>query len=336
MTGSERLAVQRIEEAVRLIDPVFLGSPQYECEPLSDALGVRLVLKVETCNPIRSFKGRGADLFLARDADDAPLVCASAGNFGQAMAYACRSRALRLTVFAAESANPLKLARMRELGADVRLGGSDFDAAKSGARRYADERGLRFVEDGREPAISEGAGTIALELLAAEPGLDVVFVPLGNGALAAGIATVLRARHPSVRVVAVAARGAPAMVDSLRVGHVMETPRVETMADGIAVRVPVPEALLDLAGQLDDTRLVDDADLVRAMRLVHRHAGIVVEPAGVAGVAALLADAHEWRGARVATVLCGGNLTPEQVSAWILPGPVAEREAGPADWPHGA
>jgi threonine dehydratase len=97
MPGSPRLALQRIEEAARLIDPVFLASPQYECESLSDELGVRLVLKVETCNPIRSFKGRGAELFLARDADDAPLVCASAGNFGQALAYACRSRALRPT-----------------------------------------------------------------------------------------------------------------------------------------------------------------------------------------------------------------------------------------------
>jgi len=317
MPGSPRLTLQRIDEAARLIDPVFLSSPQYECEPLSDVLGVRLVLKVETCNPIRSFKGRGAELFLARDADDTPLVCASAGNFGQALAYACRSRALHLTVFASERANPLKVARMRALGADVRLYGDDFDAAKGAARAFAAARGLRFVEDGREPAIAEGAGTIALELLAAEPALDALFVPLGNGALLAGIATVVRARHPSVRVVAVAARGAPAMVASLAAGRIVVTERVDTIADGIAIREPVPEALEDLAGVVDATCLVDDADIVRGMRLLHRHAGFVVEPSGAVGVAALLGEARAWRGARIATILCGGNLTPEQVAAWL-------------------
>jgi len=325
MLGSQRLRLERIEEARRLIDPVFLGSPQYECEPLGAELGARLVLKVETLNPIRSFKGRGAELFLARDAGAEHLVCASAGNFGQAMAYACRSRALPLTVFAAETANPLKLARMRDLGAAVRLSGHDFDAAKAAARRFAEARGLRFVEDGREAAIAEGAGTIALELLAAEPSLDALFVPLGNGALLAGMATVARALLPSVRVVAVAARGAPAMVASLEAGRVVRTERADTIADGIAVRVPVPEALDDLAGLVDGSRLVDDADVVRAMRLLHEHAGVVVEPAGAVGVAALLIDAGEYRGARVATVLCGGNLTPQQVRAWLGPAEPASR-----------
>jgi threonine dehydratase len=314
-----RLQLQRIEAAPRLIDPVFLGSPCYECEPLGHVLGLRLVLKVETLNPIRSFKGRGAELFMARDAGAEPLVCASAGNFGQALAYACRSRALSVTVFAAEGANPRKVDAMRALGADVRLAGHDFDAAKEAARRHAEARGLRLVVDGREPAIAEGAGTIALELIAAEPALDAVFVPLGNGALLAGMGTVLRALGPSVRVVGVASRGAPAMVASLEAGRPVATERADTIADGIAVRVPVPEALADLEGLVDDARLVDDVDVLRAMRLVHEHAGIVVEPAGAVGVAALLADLGAYRGARVATVLCGGNLTAAQVRAWIAP-----------------
>jgi len=317
MTTTRRILLDRIEAAPRLIDPVFLASPQYACEPLSDELGVRLVLKVETLNPIRSFKGRGAELFLTRDADDGQLVCASAGNFGQAMAYGCRSRALPLTVFAAASANPLKVERMRAMGADVRLSGDDFDAAKAAARAHAAARGGRFVEDGREVAISEGAGTIGLELVAAEPELDAVFLPLGNGALLAGVATVLRARLPSARVVAVAARGAPAMLRSLEAGRPLAGGPVDTIADGIAVRVPVPEAVADLAGLVDELRLVDDDDLVRAMRLLHRHAGVVVEPAGAAGVAALLGGADAWLGARVATVLCGANVTPEQARGWL-------------------
>jgi threonine dehydratase len=103
----------------------------------------------------------------------------------------------------------------------------------------------------------------------------------------------------------------------LAAGRVVATERADTIADGIAVREPVPEALDDLVGAVDATLLVDDADIVRAMRLLHRHAGVVVEPAGAVGVAALLADGREWRGARVATILCGGNVTPEQAAAWL-------------------
>ena len=317
MVGTaRRVRFDRIQEAVQLVDSVFLGSPQYECEPLGLALGLRVVLKVETLNPIRSFKGRGAELFVAREARSEALVCASAGNFGQALAYACRSRAIPLTVFAAENANALKVERMRELGADVRLAGLDFDAAKAAARSYGERTGRRFVEDGREPAIAEGAGTLALELFAAEPELDAVLVPLGNGALAAGVGTVLRALAPGVRVVAVAAAGAPAMALSLRDGRPTETPSVGTIADGIAVRVPVPDALTDLNGLLDEVRLVDDDAILRAMQLVHQHAGVVVEPAGAVGIAALL-DRTDGLGARVATVLCGGNVTPQQMRAWL-------------------
>lgn len=308
--------IERIREARNHIDPVFLDSPQFECEPLGDAVRARVVLKVETLNPIRSFKGRGAEWLLASEAGDEPLVCASAGNFGQAMAYACRSRALPLTVFAAESANALKVARMRALGAEVRLSGRDFDAAKESARAYAERSGARFVEDGREPAIAEGAGTLAVELLAAEPMLDAVVVPLGNGALAAGVGTVVREIAPEVRVIAVVASGAPAMARSLRAGRLVETTAVDTIADGIAVRVPVPEALTLLRDRIDDVVEVSDDGIIHAMRLLHEHGGVVVEPAGAVGVAALLAGVCAV-GTRVATVLCGGNVTPEQARAWL-------------------
>jgi threonine dehydratase len=123
----------RIEEAARCIDPVFLGSPQYEAETLGDDLGLRLVCKVETANPIRSFKGRGTDYLLHRlGGEGERLVCASAGNFGQGLAYAARKRGVPLTVFAAQSANPAKVERMRRLGAEVRLEGKDFEEAKRG------------------------------------------------------------------------------------------------------------------------------------------------------------------------------------------------------------
>jgi len=313
-----RISIEQIEKAARTIDPVFLHTPQFESDALSDELGMRLVLKVETVNPIRSFKGRGADFLLSESRGHSPkLVCASAGNFGQGLAYAAGKRGFDLVVFAAEAANPLKLERMRYFGADVRLCGCDFDAAKAKARGFAEETGARFIEDGREPAISEGAGTMAVELCRwAEP-FDLMLVPLGNGALLAGVGRWMKANSPATRLIAVCSAGAPAMALSLREGKAHPTESVDTIADGIAVRVPVPEALTDLADVVDEVLLVEDEALIQAMRLIFRHHGLVVEPAGAAGLAAAIAFRERFQGASVATPLCGGNLTSEQIKLWL-------------------
>ncbi|MGH2352194.1 MAG: pyridoxal-phosphate dependent enzyme, partial [Chloroflexota bacterium] len=174
---ARRITLDRIEAAAQAIDPVFLQTPQWVCEPLGDELGVRIVLKAETLNPIRSFKGRGADWLVQNLPPGATLICASAGNFGQAMAYACRARGVPLTVYAAESANPLKIDRMRAMGAEVVLAGEDFDAAKTHAREHAAREGIRFVEDSRDPEPTEGAGTMALEWLDFPERLDALLIP---------------------------------------------------------------------------------------------------------------------------------------------------------------
>ena len=320
-TGRKRLSLDRIKEASRVIAPVFAGSPQYELEPLNDEIGLRLVCKVETVNPIRSFKGRGTDYFLyrVRGERSGRLVCASAGNFGQGLAYAARKRGIPLTVFAAKTANPVKVERMRRFGAEVRLEGEDFDEAKAAARVLAESEGWRFVEDGREVEIAEGAGSIALELCRWPEPLDAVLAPLGNGALLSGVGTWMKAHAPSTEVIGVCAEGAPAMALSLREGVRKTTEKVNTIADGIAVRVPVEEALSDLVGVVDDVLLVDDETIVRAMRLLFWRMGLVVEPAGAAaGVAALLAYRERFAGALVATPLCGSNLTVQQARRWLL------------------
>lgn len=310
-----RLSLARVEQAARIVDAEFLHTPQYVCEPLGEALGVDLVLKVELLNPVRCFKGRGASFCVATLGGDGPLVCASAGNFGQAMAYACRKRGRSLIVFAGVTANPLKIERMRAMGAEVRLTGEDFDAAKVAAREFAAGAGLQFVEDGLETATAEGAGTIGLEL-AALP-LDAVLVPLGNGALLAGVALALRARAPEVRIIAVQAAGAPAMTESLRTGTMVCHDNMDTIADGIGVRIPIPEALEDLQGMVDETVLVAEESIRSGMRLIHRHAGLVVEPSAAVGVAALLENSGPFLGQRVATILCGGNVTPVQMREWL-------------------
>jgi threonine dehydratase len=319
-----RLRLAEIARASSVIDPAFLASPQYDCEPLSAALCCDLTLKVETANPIRCFKGRGASFLIAtllarrEIGADRPLVAASAGNWGQAVAYACRAASLPLTLFASVNANPLKLERMRALGAELRLAGVDFDAAKEEARRYAGAHGLRMVVDGLDVAASEGAGTMAVELLAHGAAYDAIVVPLGNGAMLTGIARWFKAASPATRVYGVCASGADSMEKSWREGTIVSASRIDTIADGIGVRAPIPEAVADMHGLVDDVLLVPDATIIRAMRLVFAQAGLVSEPSGAAGVAALIEHAVQFKGQRVATVLCGGNVTADQARDWLV------------------
>ncbi len=305
-----RIAVGRIAAASRAIPPVFRDTPQFVPEPLAHRIGVRVLCKVETVNPIRSFKGRGAEWLLATLAKrPARLVTASAGNFGQGLAYAARARGWPVTVFASHGANPRKLAAMRVLGAEVRLAGRDFDEAKDAAREWAARRaGACFVEDGREQAVTEGAGTIALELLARGEAFEAVVVPVGNGALVAGMGAWIKAHRPSVRVVGVCASGAPSMALSWEAGRPVATDRARTAADGIAVRVPVPEAVEQLRAVVDEMLLVDERSIRRAMGLLAGDAGLIAEPAGAAGLAGVLVARERFAGTTVATVVCGANV----------------------------
>lgn len=314
-----RLSLERIAYAARTIDPVFLHSPQFVCEPLSDELGVQVALKIETLNPIRSFKGRGADFLVSQKHSEEPLVCASAGNFGQAMAYACRKRGVALTVYASTNANPLKIERMRQMGARVILHGTDFDEAKLEAKRAALTQNARFVEDSLDLETLEGAGTMGLEWLEFPDPLDALLVALGNGAMFNSVARVIKACRPQTRMIAVQAAGAPAMIESWRTGRVILYDQIHTIADGIGVRVPIPEALQDMRGLVDDALLVREDTIIQAMRLLHRHAGVVAEPSGAVGVAALLEQPEMFRGQVVGTIVCGGNLSAEQMQQWLRP-----------------
>ncbi|WP_244447054.1 threonine/serine dehydratase [Hoeflea sp. BAL378] len=319
---AHRLKLGNIRRAIEVIDPVFLSSPQYGCEAVSEAIGCALTLKLETANPIRSFKGRGASFLIAErlrrgEIGGRALVGASAGNWGQALAYACRSRGLPLILYAATRANPLKVERMRALGAEVRLAGDDFDAAKQAAEAFAAETGAMMLADGLDPEASEGAGTIALELMAGPTPPDCIVVPLGNGAMLTGIARWAKAVKPAVEIIGVQATGADAMEKSWRTGTLVFPPTVATIADGIGVRVPIAEAVEDMKGLVDDVHLVEDAALIEAMRLFHGRAGLVAEPSGAAGLAAILSRPELFRGRRVATILCGGNLTAEQMRTWL-------------------
>jgi peptide deformylase len=317
---AHRLSLAQIAHSANVIPAEFLNSPQYNCEPLNEALGCKLTLKLDFTNPIRSFKARGASFFVSvmqRRGDTRAVVCASAGNWGQAMAYACRSFGLPIVIYAAVNANPLKVARMKALGAEVRQEGHDFDAAKDAAKAYAARINGWMVEDGFDPEISEGHGTLAVELLSRGDAFDAIAIPLGNGAMLNGMARWIKAASPATQVLGVCATGADAMEKSWRNQTIVTPDTAYTIADGIAVRVPIPEAVTDMQGIVDDVLLITDEHIIEAMRLVYQHAGLLLEPAGAVGVAAIVAYRELFAGKNVATVLCGSNITESQIKEYL-------------------
>lgn len=315
-----RLDINRIEAAVSSINKVFLNTPQYVCESLSRVLGCRIVLKVETLNPVRCFKGRGTELVLARlqsCSDTRSVVCASAGNLGQALAYGGRLRGFDVTVTASKSANTLKVAKMEAFGANVVLVEGEIEAALQAAVEYAERSGAFLVEDSKNIDTCEGAATIGLELAKLPHQLDVVFVSLGAGAMATGIGYALKCRRPEIEVMSVQPRNAPAMTLSYKAGRVVDAGAPNTIADGVAGRYVIPEVLDDLRAVIDDALLVSEESIAEGMRLLYLHSGLIVEPAAALGVAALLETPGRYRGKTVATVLCGSNAAPQDFEALI-------------------
>ena len=309
---------ERIIEAASLIGADVRDTPVRTSAALDAAVGARVLLKDETAGPIGSFKARGTDYLAARAIKPgAKLVCASAGNFGQGMARSGSAHGHKVTVFAATTANPLKIERMRKLGAEVRHVGLNFDAANAAAKAFAGANpGTLFIEDCDYPEVAEGAGTIVREMTESGLAFDAMFVPVGGGALANGIGAWLRHARPGCRVVGVGAAGAPAYHNSWHAQRLIETAEIDTIADGIAIRIPMAGALTHLATALDDFVLVSDADMLAAMRLIHQALGLAVEPSAASVVAAML-NMKDKLPANVAALLSGGNLTAEQRRTWL-------------------
>jgi threonine dehydratase len=295
------LSLERIEAAAGEIDPVFLDTPQFVSDQLSEALGREVLVKVETLNPIGSFKGRGTT-FLAEELDPSlTWVCATAGNFGQGVAYAARARGAPVHVFAGPTAPEGKIARMRALGAEVEVA---EHSEKTASEYAAADEGRYLVVDGLDPAIAEGAGTIGLELEAAGT-IDTAVIQLGDGALITGVARWLKSRRPETRVVGVCASGAPAMAESFAAGRPISVPAQRTIAGPIATSDPVPESFARITELVDEVVLVDDEDLRAATTLIADSTGVLVEPAGAAGVAAVARHREALSGERVAVLLTG-------------------------------
>lgn len=317
-----RLSLDRIEAAAGELSKVFVGTPQYECESLSETLGCSVTLKVETLNPIRCFKGRGTEIALLRAIKQGArsVVCASAGNLGQAVAYCSRERRIRATVVASRWANETKLHRIASLGAKLQLVDGDIEVARDVAKRIARTEGAHLIEDSENIGTCEDAATIGLELVSVSNGgaFDEVLIALGGGAMATGVGFVLKERSPKTKVICVQPAGAPAMTLSWRARSVVQTETMDTIADGVAGRFPIPEVLEDLLVVADDALLVEESRIIQAMRLLYEHAGIIVEPSAALGVAALIEHRDKFTQKRVATIICGSNVCLHQFNQWMV------------------
>lgn len=318
MVAPPSVGAEAIRAARGRIPAAFTAMPHYVSEALSERCGAPVVVKVESANPIGCFKGRGTWLAVAelvargRVGEGRGMVVASAGNFGQGVAFATRAHGVQLVVFAATSANPAKLAAMRRLGAQVRLAGEDFDAARDAAADYARTSGWHLLVDGEDPWIAIGAGTIAAELTDAMdagdlPQLAALYVPVGNGALIGGIGAWLKEVCPRVGVIGVQAEEAPAMAMSWRERRPIETPTARTVADGIAARVPIIEALDLMVRYVDAIELVSETEILAAQQELQAALPFAVETAAAAGWAAARRHATPEP---IGFILTGGNVSP--------------------------
>lgn len=298
--------------ARRILSGLLAPTPLLRPPALAERLGCDVFLKCENLQPIGAFKVRGG-LFLASQltADERRrgLVTASTGNHGQSIAYAARAFETTATIVVPEEANPLKVAAMRRLGAEVVFAGVDFDESRAAAEAIAAERGARFVHSADEPALIAGVATTTLEILETVPDLEVLIVPVGGGSGLSGACLVGKSINPKLRVIGVQAAGAPAVYESWRRRELLALPTMSTFAEGLATRVAfaLPSSILwDL---VDDICLVSDAELRRAILTALESTRMLLEGAGAASLAAAYQRREDLAGKKVALVASGGNLT---------------------------
>lgn len=301
-----------VQAAARLLDGVATRTPVEESRGLSALAGTRVVLKCENLQRAGSFKIRGAYVRMARlsPAEKARgVVAASAGNHAQGVALAAQLLGIDAVVYMPTDAALPKIAATRDYGAQVRLVGESVDEALVAAVADAAATGAVLIHPFDHVDIVAGQGTVGLEVLEQVPDVRTIFVPIGGGGLAAGIATAVRALRPDVRVIGVQAASAAAYPASIAAGHPVAATRLATMADGIAVGTPglVPFTLLRQAGV--EVRTVSEESISRALLLVAERGKLLVEPSGAAGVAALMDSPGEFDGTAVA-ILSGGNVDP--------------------------
>lgn len=288
---------------------------------LSQMLGCHYHVKCENFQPVGAFKVRGGVYLvgtLSENEKRIGVISASTGNHGQSLAFAGKLFGVRVVIYAPQKdANPLKLQAMRDLGAEVRLHGRDFDEAREEAERVARQEGFRYVHPANEPKLIAGVGTIGLEIFEDLPDVEVIIVPVGAGSSACGNGIVAKHLNPKVKIIGCQSEKAPAIWHAWKGHHLKPYPTMETEHEGLATRVPFELTTSILWDVLDDFILLSDEEINDAIRLLARHAKLVAEGAGAASLAAAIKLKGHLQGKKVVGIVSGGNIPMERYAAML-------------------
>ncbi len=313
------IAIADVEAAARAIDGAIVKTPFLHSQTLSALTGADVWLKFENLQFTAAYKERGALnklLSLAPEERTRGVIAASAGNHAQGLAYHAKRLGIPATIVMPRFTPIVKVQQTEGHGANVVLHGEKFEEASAHAHELAAKRGFVYVPPFDDALVMAGQGTVGLEMLDAVPDLDTLVVPIGGGGLISGIATVAKARNPAIDVIGVQAELYPSMYALLK-GETLACDG-DTLAEGIAVKTPGVLTSQVVRALVDDIVLVGERDLERAVSMLLTIEKTVVEGAGAAGLAALLAHPRRFRGTKVGLVLCGGNIDTRLLANVLL------------------
>lgn len=306
--------IEDIINAQKLLAGTVRKTPLQTSRTFSGLAGTNLFLKLECLQVTGSFKVRGAFVKISGLSDKQAgygVIAASAGNHAQGVAYAAMIKKIPCTIVMPENASPAKVAATRSYGAKVIRRGANYDDAWEATQEIAKAEGKTIIHAFDDPDIIAGQGTIGLELLQDLPDVDRIYLPVGGGGLASGVAIAVKSRKPDVKIIGVESKAFPAMKESLVKGSLQCTKRGYSIADGIAVKQPGELAREILSKYIEDIVLIDDASIVKTMFLMMERTKLVAEPAGAASLAYLLSNGSSYPGGRsdkVVTIISGGNV----------------------------
>ena len=318
------MALEDFKAARSVLSGVLADTHLVHSAALSKATGNHVYIKPENMQVTGAYKIRGAYYkisTLTPEERERGLITASAGNHAQGVAYAAQAAGVKATVVMPTTTPLVKVNNTKDYGAQVILHGAVFDDAAELAGRLAQSEGYTYIHPFNDPVLATGQGTIAYEIFSDLPDVDIILVPVGGGGLASGVATLTKLLNPNVKVIGVEPTGAASMKASLEAGHVVTLDRVDTIADGVAVKTPGDQIFPYVQQNLDGILTIDDRELVDAfLDMMEKHK-MIVENAGLLSIAAL---SHlDCQGKNVVSILSGGNMDVITVSSLVQHGLVS-------------
>lgn len=318
-SARDALTIDHVRAAAKRIDGAIVKTPMMHSITLSKIAGCEIWLKFENLQFTAAYKERGALnalLQLSEEQRSRGVIAASAGNHSQGLSYHGTRLGVPVTIVMPRTTPTVKVMQTQSVGGNVVLEGETFDDAYAHARQLEQERGLTFVHPFDDPDVAAGQGTVALEMLEVQPDLDCLVTPIGGGGLISGMATVADALNPDIEMIGVQAELFPSMHAKMR-GEVVACGG-DTLAEGIAVKAPGEFTSQIVAELVDEILLVDERALEKAVSLLLQIEKTVVEGAGSAGLAAILANPEKFAGKKVGLVLCGGNIDTRLLANVLL------------------